>query len=88
MGLGHLSLFCQGPLTSEVLTLKSSHTLDGPKNQEETRNEMQVADPIFYLHRNRPRGQDETMSKKQPLAPLASERFFRLGTLISLNVFS
>ena len=68
-------------------TLKSSHTLDGTKNQEETHNEMQVADPIFYLHRNRPRGKDETMSKKQPLAPVASERFFGLGTLISLNVF-
>ena len=49
---------------------------------------MQVANPMFYLHRNRPRGKDETMSKKQPLAPVASERFFGLGTLISLNVFS
>ena len=55
---------------------------------EHTQNEMQVANPIFYLHRNRPRSKDETMSKKQPLAPVASERFFGLGTLIWLNVFS
>ena len=49
---------------------------------------MQVANPIFYLHRNRPRSLAEIRSKKGARAPLASGRFFGLDTLISSNVFS
>ena len=48
------------------------------------------ADPIIFLDRNRPRTQNETISKKESLASWDFEWFFmifRVGYLRSFNVF-